>query len=87
MARKLPLLVGDPDLVALPGVVAAVGPSQQDTGKLCGRMTARILNGDKAASLPVEHPAFELLVNLKAAQSLGVVVPERALEQAVRVIR
>ena len=87
MARKLPLLVGDPDLVALPGVVAAVGPSQRDTGKLCGRMTARILNGEKAASLPVEHPAFELLVNLKTAQSLGVVVPERALEQAVRVIR
>jgi ABC-type uncharacterized transport system substrate-binding protein len=74
-------------LVALPGVVAAVGPSQQHTGQLCGEMTARILNGAKAASLAVEHPVFELLVNLKEAGRLGVVVPERAVEQAVRVIR
>jgi ABC-type uncharacterized transport system substrate-binding protein len=87
LSRKLPILAGDPDLVALPGVVAAVGPSQRPMGKLCGRMTAQILNGARAASLPVEHPEFELLINLKSAASLGVVVPERALEQAVRVIR
>jgi len=87
IARKLPIVVGDPDLVALPGVVAAVGPSQQHTGQLCGEMTARILNGAKAASLAVEHPVFELLVNLKEAARLGLVVPERAVEQAVRVIR
>src|SRR5439155_11532585 len=87
MTRKLPIVVGDPDLVTLPGVVAAVGPSQQRTGRLCGEMTARTLNGAKAASLAVEHPVFELLVNLKEAGSLGLVVPERAVEQAVRVIR
>jgi putative ABC transport system substrate-binding protein len=87
IAQNLPILVGDPDLVTVPGVVAAVGPSQQELGKICGRMTARILQGAKPADLSVEHPVFELLVNLKSAGSLGVAVPERALEQAVRVIR
>jgi len=87
MEQKLPLLVGDPDLVSFPGVVAAVGPNQQEMGKICGGMTARILKGDKPAGIPVEHPVFELIVNLKSAQRLGVVVPKPALEQAVRVIR
>lgn len=87
IAQKLPILVGDQDLVTVPGVVAAVGPDQRELGKICGRMTARILKGARPADLPIEHPVFELLVNLKSAGSLGVAVPKRALEQAVRVIR
>jgi len=87
IAQKLPILVGDQDLVSVPGVVAAVGPDQRALGKICGRMTARILDGAKPADLAIEHPTFELLVNLKSAGSLGVAVPQRALEQAVRVVR
>src|SRR3984885_8403050 len=87
MDQKLPILVGDPDLVTFPGVVAAVGPSQQDMGRICGRTTARILHGAKPADLPIGHPNFELLVNRKSAQRLGIVVPQRALKQAVRIVR
>jgi putative tryptophan/tyrosine transport system substrate-binding protein len=87
LGQKLPLLVGDPDLVEFPGVVAAVGPNQEDLGKICGHTTARILKGAKPADLAIEHPAFDLFVNLKSAQRLGFVVPESALKHAVRVIR
>jgi putative tryptophan/tyrosine transport system substrate-binding protein len=87
MEQKLPILVGDPDLVTFPGVVAAVGPSQPELGKTCGRMTAEILHGKKPAGMPIEHPVFELIVNLKSAERLGVLVPKRALEHAVKVIR
>ena len=87
MAQRLPILVGDQDLVTAPGVVAAAGPDQRELGKRCGRMMARILKGAKPADLSVEHPVFELGINLKSAASLGVAVPEGALEQAVRVIR
>lgn len=87
LEQKLPILVGDPDLVEFPGVVAAVGPNQQSLGKICGHTTARILKGAKPADLAIEHPAFDLLVNLKSAQRLGLVVPESALKHAVRVIR
>jgi putative ABC transport system substrate-binding protein len=87
MEQKLPILVGDPDLVTFPGVVAAVGPSQPELGKTCGQMTARILHGEKPAGMRIEHPVFELIVNLKSADRLGVVVPKQALEHAVKVIR
>jgi putative tryptophan/tyrosine transport system substrate-binding protein len=87
MEQKLPILVGDPDLVSFPGVVAAVGPSQPELGKTCGQMTARILHGEKPAGMRIEHPVFELIVNLKSANRLGVVVPKQALRHAVRVVR
>ena len=74
--QKLPILVSDPDLVVtFPAALAAVGPRPGDLGKTCGRMTARILKGANPAELPVEHPDFELLLNLRNAQRLGVTVP------------
>jgi putative ABC transport system substrate-binding protein len=50
-------------------------------------MLAKILNGEKPAGIPIEHPVFELIINLKSAERLGIIVPKQALEQAVRVIR
>lgn len=87
LEQKLPLLAGDPDLVTFPGVVAAVGPNQQKQGRMCGKMTARILGGSKPGDLSIEHPDFELLVNLKSAERIGVAIPEPALKKAVQVIR
>ena len=38
-------------------------------------MTARILEGAKPADLAIEHPDFELLLNLQSEQRLGLTVP------------
>jgi len=47
----------------------------------------RILKGAKPADLPVEQPEkFELIVNLKAAKSLGIAIPNVVLLQASEVI-
>jgi len=74
--QKLPILVTDPDLaVTFRAAMAAVGPRPWDLGRTCGRITARILRGAKPADLPVEHPDFQLLLNLETAQRLGVTVP------------
>lgn len=74
--QKLPILVTDRELViTFHAALAAVGPNQRELGKTCGRMTARILNGAKPADLPIEHPDFELLLNLQSAQRLGITVP------------
>jgi putative tryptophan/tyrosine transport system substrate-binding protein len=74
--QKLPILVTDPELVVtFPAALAAVGFNQHELGKTCGRITARVLKGAKPADLPIEHPDFELLLNLQTAQRLGITVP------------
>jgi putative ABC transport system substrate-binding protein len=85
--RRVPLLVGDPDLVTVPGVVASVGPDQRGMGLIAGEMTARILHGASPAAIAVAHPSFELIVNLKAASDLGVELPADAVRNAGKVIR
>jgi putative ABC transport system substrate-binding protein len=74
--QKLPILVTDPDLViTFPPAMAAVGPRPRDLGRTCGRITAQILKGAKPADLPVEHPDFDVLLNVQRAQLLGITVP------------
>ena len=47
----------------------------------------RILKGAKLTDLPIQQPIkYELVINLKAAKSLGLNVPDRLLAVADQVI-
>ena len=48
----------------------------------------KFLRGANPGDLPIEQPRkFELVVNLKTAQALGLKIPESILVQADEVIR
>jgi len=69
------------------GGVMSYGGSLADAMRIVGLYTARILNGEQPAELPVQQSTkAELIVNLKSAKSLGINVPFSLLARADEVI-
>jgi putative tryptophan/tyrosine transport system substrate-binding protein len=51
------------------------------------RLMAKVLRGDHAESLPSEQPTnFDLVINLKTAEALGLTLPETLLVRANKLI-
>jgi putative ABC transport system substrate-binding protein len=64
------------------------GPSVAEMSQRAATLVDKILKGAKPADLPVEQPMhFELVLNLKTAQALGLMFPPMLLIQAHEVIR
>jgi len=69
------------------GGLMAYGPSFVDAHRRAATYVDRILKGAKPSDLPVEQPTkFSLIVNLRAANSLGLKIPQSILLRTDRVI-
>jgi putative tryptophan/tyrosine transport system substrate-binding protein len=81
-ALKLPAIYQWPE-IAEAGGLAAYGPRITGIFRQRARQLAKILRGAKPAEIPVEQPyKFELVINLKTADALGLTVPPLLLAMA-----
>jgi putative ABC transport system substrate-binding protein len=75
------------ELVEAGGLIS-FGPSYAGMHRRAAFYVDRILKGTKAGDLPVERPTtFEMVINLKAAKTLGLMIPQSVLVRADQVIQ
>jgi len=85
--HRLPMMFNSRPFVEAGGLLC-YGPSFPDIGRRAAAYVDKILKGTKPGELPVEQPTkFELIINLKTAQALGLTFPPAILLQATEVIR
>ena len=86
LQRRVPVISSTVEWAAA-GARLIYAPSLIDSCRRAATYVDKILKGAKPADLPVEQPTtFELVINLKTANALGLTIPPALLLRADQVI-
>jgi putative ABC transport system substrate-binding protein len=84
---RLPAMYSLRDFVDGGGLVA-YAPNMKTMFLRAAEYVDKILKGARPADLPIEQPThFELVVNVKTAESLGLMIPQSMLQRADEIIK
>jgi putative ABC transport system substrate-binding protein len=85
--NRLPAMYETRDFLEAGGLIA-YGPNLVALYRQSAYYVDKILKGAKPGDLPVQRPlTFELVINLKAAQAIGLTIPQALLVQVTEVIQ
>jgi putative tryptophan/tyrosine transport system substrate-binding protein len=88
LAHRLPTIGGGTRALAEAGLLIIYGAYAPDLCRRSALYVDKILKGAQPADLPVEQPMkFNLVINRKTAQALGLTIPPHILFQADEVIQ
>jgi putative ABC transport system substrate-binding protein len=83
---RLPVVYGNREFTEAGGLMS-YGVDRKPLYRRAAELTDKILKGAKPADIPVEQPTkFELVINLKAAKSIDLAIPDKLLALADEVI-
>jgi putative tryptophan/tyrosine transport system substrate-binding protein len=86
LRQRLPTMCAMRDFVAAGGLIS-YGTNFRSLFRRAAEFSDKILRGAKPADIPVEQPTrFELVINLKTANALGLTIPPNLLAIADEVI-
>lgn len=86
VANRIPCICGQSVIVEY-GCLMSYGMSTDDLMRRTADYVVKILEGTKPGDLPIEQPTrFELVINMKTANALGIKIPQSILLRADRVI-
>jgi putative ABC transport system substrate-binding protein len=85
--NRLPAMYPNSEFVEAGGLMS-YAPNIADLFRRAADFVDKILKGAKPADLPVEQPTkFDFLVNMKAANQIGLTIPQNVLARADKVIK
>ena len=83
---KLPSIYQDRNAVLAGGLIS-YGIDQRALFRQAASYIDKLLKGEKPGELPVQQPTkFELVINLKTANTLGLTIPQALLARADEII-
>ncbi|MDD2235262.1 MAG: ABC transporter substrate-binding protein [Desulfitobacteriaceae bacterium] len=85
--NKIPIIAGESNSVET-GALATIGIDYYKLGQTTAEMAVRVINGEKPQDMAIQGQAgTDLVINLKAAEKMGVTIPEDILARAKNVIK